>query len=99
MSDNLKSWSAKLAKTQRQSEESFQRLMRDKPLAKHQSEESFRRVMSQGPNRNRDADATMWAGILMIILGIPLSIVLIGIPMIIVGFFVMIYGGAIKRRD
>lgn len=48
--------------------------------------------MQDDNNNTTNGSAQMWTGITMIILGIFLIPVLIGIPMIIVGFWHMIAG-------
>lgn len=46
-----------------------------------------------------DPEAMMWAGLFMMLIGIPLCLLLIGIPMVIMGFFAMIWGGINIRKS
>jgi hypothetical protein len=93
MSDDLKSWLA-----QRDSNnDSFRRLMNGRNVTRS-PEDLQKAIEAANQNHNRDADVKMWAGIGMIILGIPLSAVIIGIPMIVVGLCFTLYYGGFKRR-
>lgn len=49
-------------------------------------------MQNDNNNETTSGSAQMWTGIVMVILGILLTPVLIGIPMIIVGFWYMIAG-------